>query len=53
MIPPNVGGKAIAGAIARIDMKNNRSRKSNCASSPVEFGDWDDWDNGHSDGPTD
>jgi hypothetical protein len=54
IIPPavNAGEEAIKGALSRMSEYNNDSCESHDTSSAVEFGDWDDWDNGHSDGPS-
>ena len=49
----NTGEEAIRGALSRMSEHSNNSCESRNPSSAVEFGDWDDWDNGHSDGPTD
>ena len=44
------GSKAIAGAIARMSQHSNRLGNLSHNISSAVFGDWDDWDNGHSDG---
>jgi len=54
-VPPavNTGEEAIRGALSRMSEHSNEPCESRNTSSTVGFGDWDDWDNGHSDGPTD
>ena len=45
-----VGSKAVAGAMTRMSKISNRSRRFRHTLSPIGFGQWGDWDNGHSDG---
>lgn len=50
---PGLGGKAITGALTRMSTRSNHPhRPRSSILSPLGFGDWDDWDNGHSDGPS-
>ena len=44
------GSRAVAGAVARMSSSSNRLRGLHQAMSPVGFGQWSDWDNGHTDG---
>ena len=44
-----MGSNAITGALARMSKYNNHSCEALDASFSSEFGEWDDWDNGHSD----
>ncbi len=46
----DIGQEAIAGALSRMSECSNSSSNTECS---AKFGDWDDWDNGHSDGPSD
>lgn len=45
-----MGDRAVAGALARMSTVHNHEVVPQGISSPVEFGQWDDWDNGHTDG---
>jgi len=48
---PVVGGrKAIVGALARMSADSNHPRGHRHIPSPVDFQQWGDWDNGHTDG---
>lgn len=42
--------RAIEGAVSRMSTASNRTCDHYNLSSPVDFGQWGDWDNGHSDG---
>lgn len=45
----SMGEKALEGARSRMSEHSNNPLDVRCSSPTADFGNWDDWDNGHSD----